>query len=112
MQDWSLRRDELDHWLQQQQSQQLVFVRYSSRHNVNFEWVYNRADLMHAHVIWARDLGVEHDQLLLKMLADRTAWILDADNLDPQLVPYSDASTPVGPPSPETRGTPEEDSQQ
>jgi hypothetical protein len=64
MQDWSLRRVDLEHWLERQPSPQLVFVRYSQRHNVNFEWVYNRADLVHSHLIWARYLGPEHDKLL------------------------------------------------
>jgi hypothetical protein len=91
---------------------QLVFVRYSRSHGVNAEWVYNQADLMHPHVIWARDLGAEHNQLPLKQMPDGTVWVLNADNRDPQLVPYADAVTPAGVPSPETRGIPEEDSQQ
>jgi len=64
--DWSLRRAELGQWLEHQPGPQLVFVRYSPRHDVIFEWVYNHADLIHSHVIWARDLGAEHNQLLLK----------------------------------------------
>ncbi len=35
--DWSLRRAEIQHWLEQQSGPQLVFVRYSARHNVIFE---------------------------------------------------------------------------
>jgi hypothetical protein len=111
MNDWSLRRADLDQWLQHQPRQQLVFVRYSPRHDVIFEWVYNHADLIHSQVVWARDLGAEHNQLLLKQMPDRTPWIVYADNRDPQLIPYSDAVTPAGSSSPDTHGAPEEDSQ-
>lgn len=97
--DWSLRRAELEHWLEQQPTPQLVFVRYSSRHNVIFEWVYNRADLIHSRVVWARNLGAEHNRLLLKQFPDRTVWLVDADRRDPQLILYSEidakAPTPI-----------------
>ncbi len=96
MNDWSLRRVELNKWLEQQTTAQLVFVRYSIHHNVNFEWVYNHADLVHSRVVWARDLGTEHDKDLLKQIPDRTAWAVDADREDPQLVPYAQAGISNG----------------
>jgi hypothetical protein len=99
--DWGVRRAGLDHWMEQQPSPQLVFVRYTRRHNVNNEWVYNHADIMHSHVIWARDLGAEHNMLLLNLLADRTVWLLEADTFEPQLVPYADAESKAASPSPE-----------
>lgn len=99
--DWSLRRADLEKWMNRQLTPQLVFVRYSPRHNVNYEWVYNHADLMHSQVVWARDLGVEHDQMLLKVLPNRTIWLLEADRREPQLVPYTEledavSAIPVG----------------
>lgn len=97
MDDWSLRRADLERWMERQPSRQLVFVRYGPRHNVNFEWVYNHADIMGSHVMWARDLGTEHNKLLLNLVRDRTVWLLEADAHDPQLVPYSDA---IGKPLP------------
>src|SRR6266700_338653 len=103
MNDWSLRRADLEKWLQQQRMPQLVFVRYGPHHGVNFEWVYNHADIMRSHVIWARDLGAEHNRDLLKLLPDRTAWLLEADKRDPQLAPYSEvdsrATVPVAAPA-------------
>ena len=99
MHDWSLHRADLQRWLDEQPSQQLVFVRYSPRHKVNFEWVYNHADLIHSHVVWARDLGADHDRLLLDYFPERTAWIIDADLKDPKLVPYAEAGEPPIPPS-------------
>jgi hypothetical protein len=107
--DWSLRRAELEHWLEQQPGPQLVFVRYSPRHHVNFEWVFNHADLVHSHVIWARDLGAEHNHLLLAQLRDRTVWSLEADHSEPQLVPYTESTVPVEAPSFEINANEEED---
>jgi hypothetical protein len=100
--DWATHRADLDHWLEQQASPELVFVRYSRWHNVNNEWVYNHADIMHSHVIWARDLGAEHNQLLLNLLHDRTAWLLEADDREPQLLPYTEAQHRVPSPTPRT----------
>lgn len=89
--DWSISRAEIECWLEKQSASQLVFVRYPLRHNVYFEWVFNHPDLVHSHVIWARDLGTKNDELLLKQFPDRTAWLIDGDALDPQLVPYAEA---------------------
>lgn len=96
MNDWSLQRAHLEHWLERQSSPQLVLVRYAPSHNVNFEWVYNRADIMHSHVIWARDLGAEHNKLLLNLVPDRTIWLLEADARNTQLVSYSGAADKEG----------------
>src|SRR5450631_603466 len=70
---------------------QLVLVRYFPYHNVNFEWVYNHAHIMHSNVIWARDLGAEHNRLLLQLLPDRTVWLVEGDRRDPHLIPYSES---------------------
>jgi hypothetical protein len=94
--DWSVRRAELDRWLEKQPGPQLVFVRYPLRHNVYFEWVFNHADLVHSHVIWARDLGSKNDELLLNQFPDRTAWLVDGDAPQPQLIPYSEVGFSSG----------------
>lgn len=107
--DWAVRRSQLDHWLEQQAAPGLVFVRYSRRHNVNDEWVYNHADIMHSHVIWARDLGTDHNKLLLSLLPDRTAWLLETDTRDPQLVPYAQAMEAPQEVSPPTTPSPEDE---
>jgi len=96
--DWSLDRANMEKWLDQQPKPQLVFVRHSPYHNINFEWVYNHPDIMHSHVIWARDLGAEHDKLLLNLFPDRTVWMVEADRRSPQLIPYAQAdSAPASP---------------
>ena len=96
MDDWSVDRARIDRWLEQQPTPQLVFVRYSPRHNVINEWVYNHADIMRSHVIWARDLGEDHNKLLLHLLSDRTVWLIEADRRRPQLIPYSDTTQSSG----------------
>ena len=55
----------------------LVFVRYGSYHNLDFEWVYNRADIDAASVVWAHDMGSEN-QALMDYYPDRRAWMLHA----------------------------------
>jgi hypothetical protein len=110
MHDWSLRRAELEHWLEQQPEPQLVFVTYSARHRVAFEWVFNHADLPKSHVIWARDLGAYENDKLLKELPGRKVWSLSADKAVPQLVPYSGATAASNGPPVETKADAEHDS--
>jgi hypothetical protein len=99
MEDWSLDRANIEKWLEQQPNPQLVFVRYWQNHNINFEWVYNHPDIMHSHLMWARDLGTEHNKLLLNLVPDRTVWLVEADRHHPQLVPYSEANNSTDAPT-------------
>jgi hypothetical protein len=67
---------------------QLVFVRYWPQHQFQ-EWVHNAADVDHARIVWARDLGPEENQKLLRYYPDRTGWLLEPDAHPPQLRRYS-----------------------
>jgi hypothetical protein len=108
---WSVRRAELEQWLEHQPGQQLVFVRYFPRHDVTGEWVWNHADLTHSKVVWARDLGSDHNRLLLQQMPDRTVWSLLADVRNPQLVPYAEvlAHAPGGLPPPQAPALPQQE---
>ncbi len=82
------RRVEVRDALAGQPGQQLVIVRYLPRHIFQEEWVYNEADIDSARVVWARDLGQEQDQELLRYYSNRTAWLLEPDQQPPSLTPY------------------------
>ena len=65
----------------------LVFVRYSPHHIFQEEWVYNAADIDAARIVWARDLGPEENQSLLRYYPDRTPVLLETDFRLPRLSP-------------------------
>jgi hypothetical protein len=61
----------------------LVFVRYYPQHIFQDEWVYNRADIDAADVVWAHDMGPVENRKLLDYFKNRTAWLLLPD-VDPE----------------------------
>jgi hypothetical protein len=56
----------------------LVFVRYPADHDFFYEWVYNRADIDHAAVVWAREIDPRADAKLLQYFRDRSVWVVEA----------------------------------
>jgi hypothetical protein len=83
---------------------QLVIVHYGPDHDVSFhEWVYNRADLKTAKVIWARDMGPAKNEELITYFKDRHAWLVDADDNPPKLLPYSEAADSEPATAPQTQ---------
>ncbi len=69
---------------------QLVLVRYRSNHDPLLDWVYNGADIDHAKIVWARDMGPNQNEELLRYYNERRVWLLDADETPLKLVPYAD----------------------
>ena len=67
----------------------LILVRYRPNHDPLLDWVYNGADIDRQKVVWARDMGVEKNEELLRYYADRRVWLLDADSRPARLVPYA-----------------------
>jgi hypothetical protein len=70
--------------------QHLVIVRYSyDHHNVNYEWVYNAADIDHSKIVWAREIPGADITPLLNYYKDRNIWLVEADSFPLKLAPYS-----------------------
>jgi hypothetical protein len=65
----------------------LVIVRYGPLHDVDWEWVYNAADIDNAKVVWARDMGDRDNAELLRYFGDRRVWRLNGDQTPPELEP-------------------------
>ena len=78
-------RPELIKRLERQPGQQLVIVRYGADHDVHQEWVYNRANIDAAKIVWAQDMGEEKNRELLNYFPGRTVWLLEPDT-DPLTV--------------------------
>jgi hypothetical protein len=82
---WAVYRDRMERMLERQPGKQLVFVRYTDRHLLQDEWVYNEPDIPKAKVIWSRMMTPEEDEELRAYYRDRAVWVLDADAHPPQL---------------------------
>ena len=82
------RRAAINRQLMQMPGQQLVFVHYSPHHVFQDEWVWNSADIDRSKVVWARDLGPQEDEKLLRYYPHRRVWLLEPDLATPQLSNY------------------------
>lgn len=96
-------RAEIQSELRAIQGDHLVIVRYRPDHEPFPDWVYNDADLEHAKIIWARDMGAEENSKLINYFHDRKAWLLEPDENPPKLVPYGSQSQESGPSGPGTK---------
>lgn len=94
----NMDRADLNEKLKQMSGLHLVLVRYSRKHFIHQEWVYNGADLDSAKVVWARELGGSQDQKLLEYYKNRAVWLVKPDENPKVLFPYSLPSTSLGQP--------------
>jgi hypothetical protein len=83
----NLDRLAITHQLEATPGSHLVIVRYGPHHDVDWEWVYNAADIDHARIVWARAMSPQEDQELLQYFSNRTVWHLDGDQSPPRLEP-------------------------
>ena len=74
--------------LQSSGGRHLIFVSYAPDHDVNQEWVYNRADIDASRVVWARDRGNAENHKLIAYFHDREVWSLRPDLAPAALIPY------------------------
>jgi hypothetical protein len=66
----------------------LIIVRYGASHNSLQEWVYNRANIDAAPIVWAREMSPEKNRELFEYFKDRKVWLLEPDLDVPRLSPY------------------------
>ncbi len=76
-------REEIQRTLEKMGGRHVVFIRYSSSHNMHDEWVYNSPDIDKQPVIWARDRGEENVELQT-YYAGRTFWVIEPDMPSPE----------------------------
>lgn len=79
--------------LERTPGQHLVIVRYGLDHDPGrqIEWVYNRADIDRARVIWARDMGETENASLLEHYRGRQVWLIEPDRQPVRLQPHLSA---------------------
>ena len=74
--DFIAHRDSILEKLRRQPGEHLVLVSFGPEHDLNHEWVYNRAKIDNAHIVWAREMGDQKDAELLRYYAGRKVWRL------------------------------------
>ena len=77
--------------LKKYSGQQLAIVRYSDRHSVFDDWVYNAADVDRSKVVWAREMDRPANAELLSYFRGRRAWLVEPDAVPPRISPYPEA---------------------
>lgn len=85
----NIPRSALERRLETQGGKHLVLVRYGSGHDSVDEWVYNRANVDAAPVVWARAISPQKDAALLRYFADREVWEVEADATPPRVARLS-----------------------
>ena len=83
-----LSRAEVMARLESQGGRHLVFVRYSADASPHVEWVYNRATIDDATVVFAHDLGTSMNDELIAALPGRQVWDLSVSKLQVTIDPY------------------------
>jgi len=71
----NLQRARILRQLEGTDGQHLVMVHYGADHDIHREWVYNRADIDRAKVVWAREMSPAEDQeLKITSATGRSGW--------------------------------------
>ena len=88
----NLDRRQLLSELNSKPGQHLVIVRYGDNPEVNRarELVYNDAEIDHARIVWARDMGRDNLELI-RYFRDRHVWLVNGSESPLQLIPYPEA---------------------
>jgi hypothetical protein len=91
-------REVIERKLESLPGNHLVIVHYSPEHSMFNEWVFNRADIDNAKIVWAREIpGISLDPLLA-YFHGRRIWVIEPDIKLPTLLPYSPVASAVNTP--------------
>jgi hypothetical protein len=74
--------------LNRTEGQHLVLVRYQNSGEFPAPWVYNRADIDSAKVVWAWESEPACDRSLIRYFRSRHVWRLDTSAPNPDVEPY------------------------
>ncbi|MGP8195635.1 MAG: hypothetical protein ACLQSW_08290, partial [Syntrophobacteraceae bacterium] len=83
--------------LNQSEGNHLVIVRYDPALLHPDEWIFNRADIDSAKVVWAREIDPRSNTKLIEYFKDRHIWLLEPDKVPRRLAPYTVESADPGP---------------
>jgi hypothetical protein len=67
---------------------QPVIARYNQYHNSRNKWVYHRADIDTAKIVWAHDMGDSGNTELIRYFPQRRVWVAEPDLARPRLSSY------------------------
>jgi hypothetical protein len=76
---YGTERASIESKLDELPGEQLVLVRYSSKHDPLDTWVYNAADIDGSKVIWAREMDAASDRELFRYYKNRQIWLVQPD---------------------------------
>jgi hypothetical protein len=79
----NLERAQVVRELEAMPGQHLVLVKYSPHHNVDWEWVWNNAEIDRSKIVWARDMSDSKNRELLDYFKSRHVWQINGDDPEP-----------------------------
>lgn len=84
-------RVQTERTLEQLAGKHLIIVRYSKEHSPHEEWVWNKADIDGAKIVWAREIPGVSLKPLLDYFKMRKVWLAEPDVSPPRIALLSEA---------------------
>jgi len=84
-----IQRARIQSQLEARPGKQLIIVHYRRTDMPSQDWVFNAADIVDAHVVWARDMGYFRNKELLDFFPDRQVWYVDRGDSVALVLPYN-----------------------
>jgi hypothetical protein len=90
-----IKRARVQSELEAHSGKQLIFIHYPYKDVPSQDWIYNDADIDHAHIVWARDMGYLRNKELMNYYPDRQAWYIDRGDASQMILPYDQVMAPM-----------------